>query len=126
MIKVNASISTNKYKTILQSEHTTFLADEPEDLGGTNLGPKPTEMLAGALAGCVAITVRMYADRKEWPLEDVKVEVEFDTESQPGTTIFRKKIEFVGNLTDEQKQRLYMIAGKCPVNKALQQPIVIE
>lgn len=126
MIKVNASISTNKYKTILQSEHTTFLADEPEDLGGTNLGPKPTEMLAGALAGCVAITVRMYADRKEWPLEDVKVEVEFDTESQPGTTIFRKKIEFIGNLTDEQKQRLYMIAGKCPVNKALQQPIVIE
>ena len=126
MIKVNASIGTNKYKTILQSEHTTFLADEPEDLGGTNLGPKPTEMLAGALAGCVAITVRMYADRKEWPLEDVKVEVEFDTESQPGTTIFRKKIEFVGNLTDEQKQRLYMIAGKCPVNKSLQQPIVIE
>lgn len=126
MIKVNASISTNKYKTILQSEHTTFLADEPEDLGGINLGPKPTEMLAGALAGCVAITVRMYADRKEWPLEDVKVEVEFDTEFQPGTTIFRKKIEFVGNLTDEQKQRLYIIAGKCPVNKALQQPIVIE
>lgn len=126
MIKVNASIGTNKYKTILQSKHNTFLADEPEDLGGTNLGPKPTEMLAGALAGCVAITVRMYADRKEWPLEDVKVEVEFDTESQPGTTIFRKKIEFVGNLTDEQKQRLYMIAGKCPVNKALQQPIVIE
>lgn len=103
-----------------------FLADQSEELGGQSLGPKPTEMLAGALAGCIAMTVKMYADRKKWPLDEVLVEVEFDMDTKPGTTIFRKKIEFKGVLTEEQIQRLYVIAGKCPINKALQQPIEME
>lgn len=126
MIKVEASIGKQPYKTIITTPNTTFLADQPEANNGKNLGPKPTEMLAGALASCVAMTVKMYSERKEWELDEVIVEVDYDTETKPGTTIFRKKIEFKGNLTDEQRQRLYVIAGKCPINKALQQTIEME
>ena len=81
--------------------------------------------MAGALAACTTITLRMYADRKEWPLEDIKVDVKIDTETQPGTTLIRKKIELIGDLDDKTKERLLNIAEKCPVNKLLLQPIEI-
>jgi len=125
MSKVNASIKTNTYKTTLITEGQTFIADEPIELGGTDLGPTPKDFLAAALASCTAITVRMYANRKEWPLEDIIVDVSIDTESKPGVTIFNKKIELIGDLDDKTKQRLLQIADKCPVNKILSQPIEI-
>ncbi len=123
MAQVHATINKNKYKTTIQTEGLTFFADEPVDLGGTNLGPNPKELLAGALAACTTITLRMYADRKEWPLEDIKVDVKIDTETQPGTTLIHKKIELIGDLDDKTKERLLNIAEKCPVNKLLLQPI---
>nr|WP_317632888.1 OsmC family protein [uncultured Flavobacterium sp.] len=124
MAKVTANIEKNTYKTILQGDTKTFLADEPADLGGTNLGPTPLELLASSLAACTAITVRMYANRKQWPLEDIVVDVELDTESKPGTTLFKKKIEIIGDeLDDKMRERILNIAEKCPVNKILQQPI---
>lgn len=126
MAKVTATTGNIKYKTIIQGESHTFLADEPVDLGGQNSGPTPAEMLAAALASCTTITVQMYASRKEWPLEEVIVDVEVDYTSEPGTTLFKKEIEFRGALTEEQRTRLYVIAGKCPINKALQQKIVVE
>ncbi|MEG0917833.1 MAG: OsmC family protein [Myroides sp.] len=72
------------------------------------------------------MTVKMYANRSKWLLEDVFVDVEIDTETTPGTTIFTKKVSFTGNLTDEQTQRLHVIAQKCPINKILQNPIVVK
>lgn len=126
MSQVKATIENQNYKTILQTERHTFLADEPQDLGGLDLGPTPEDYLAASLAACTTITVKMYANRKEWQLDEVEVHVTIDAKSEPGITRFKKQIVFKGNLTDEQKQRLYVIADKCPINKALQQNIIIE
>ena len=68
----------------------------------------------------------MYADRKQWPLEEAEVHVEVDYNSEPGVTKFIKQITLKGDLTDEQKKRLLNIAEKCPVNKALKQKIILE
>ncbi|HLV52003.1 MAG TPA: OsmC family protein [Flavobacterium sp.] len=126
MAKVKASSTNQNYKTILQTETQTFLADEPKEVGGQDLGPTPVDLLAASLAACTTITLKMYAGRKEWELEEVEVNVEVDFKTNPGVTIFKKDIFLKGNLTDEQKQRLYVIADKCPVNKALKQTIVME
>ena len=126
MAKVKATIQNQKYKTIFQTERHTFLADEPEDLGGQNTGPTPMELLAASLAGCSSITIKMYSDRKQWPLEEAEVHVEVDYNSEPGVTKFIKQITLKGDLTDEQKKRLLNIAEKCPVNKALKQKIILE
>ena len=126
MAKVKASSTHQNYKTILQTKTQTFLADEPEDLGGSNLGPAPEDFLAASLAACTTITLKMYAQRKEWALDEVTVNVTVDFKTNPGITLFKKDIFLRGNLTDEQKKRLYIIADKCPVNKALKQTIVME
>lgn len=126
MGKVNAKTGIQNYKTVITGTSHTFLADEPTDLGGADLGPNPNEFLAASLASCTTITVRMYADRKKWPLEEVEVTVEVDYKTEPGITRFKKDIILKGDLTEDQKLKLYMIAGKCPVNKALQQNIIIE
>ena len=126
MQKVNAHIGAEKYKTVVKGKDVSFVADQAISEGGANLGPSPKELLAGSLAACVAMTVRMYADRSNWPLDEVLVEVEIDTDTKPGTTIFRKKVDFVGDLSEEQLKRLHLIAQKCPINKLLQNPISIE
>lgn len=119
-------------KTTIQTRDITIIADEPVEDGGTNLGAKPTELLMAALSACAAITARLYADRKGWPLEGVEIDVEwekFRKEDYPAyegesdwVNEFRQHITFKGNLTDEQKKRLLEIAGKCPVHRILSQP----
>ncbi|HLW63568.1 MAG TPA: OsmC family protein [Flavobacterium sp.] len=126
MAKVKATITNQKYKTILQTNSHTFLSDEPKELGGQNLGPTPIDFLASALAACTTITLKMYASRKEWSLEEAEVTVEVDLKSEPGITRFKKNIVLKGNLTEEQKLKLFAIAERCPVNKALKQSIVME
>lgn len=123
---VTAKIGAENYKTIITSLTSEFITDMPEEEGGHNLGPKPKELLAAALAGCVAMTVKMYANRSNWLLDDVFVDVEIDTETTPVTTVFTKKVSFTGNLTDEQTKRLHVIAQKCPIYKILQNPIVVK
>jgi len=126
MTTIQAQIGIQKYKTILKGTSTTFLADEPEDLGGKNMGPNPNELLAASLGACTAITIKMYADRKEWPLTEVEVGVTVDFKSEPGITRFKKDVQLKGDLTDDQKIRLYAIGSRCPIHKALQQTIVVE
>jgi putative redox protein len=96
-----------------------FRVDEPEARGGTDTGPTPTELLAGALAGCTAITIEMYADRKEWELGQVEVSVDYGEPSSAGSPSFQVKIATPADLTDEQRERILVIAGKCPVHKVL-------
>lgn len=105
-------------------EHTV-LVDEPVALGGTDLGPTPFELVASGLAGCTAITLRMYAGRKSWPLEKVKVRVEHEQRPHTATPEgeqrdrFERTIELVGPLDQEQRERLLEIANKCPVHVCL-------
>ena len=94
-----------------------IISDVSPKLGGTDLGMNPHELLESALTACTIITVQMYADRKTWPLQSMKVKVSIDKEG-PESHILRE-ITLMGPLTDEQKARLYEIADKCPIHKLL-------
>ena len=97
----------------------TLVADEPEDKGGADQGPTPMELLATALASCTAITIEMYADRKEWELGELEVAAEYEPDDRGGTEGFTVTIRLPGGLTEEQTQRIRAVAAKCPVHRAL-------
>lgn len=120
---ITATIGRDHYRTEIIASGKTLWADEPEELGGTDVAPAPGEFLMVALASCTAITLRMYADRKQWPVEQIRVEVGF--EKVETKTIFKRDVALYGNLTEEQQQRLLQIANSCPVHKTLIHPIEI-
>jgi putative redox protein len=92
--------------------------DEPAAAGGTDTGPRPTHLLGASLAGCIAITVEMYAQRKDWDVGAVEVDVEMSYEG-PVPSGFEVGLKLPGHLDQEQKRRLLVIATKCPVHKVL-------
>jgi putative redox protein len=95
-----------------------ILIDEPESEGGADSGPSPTRVLGASLAACTAITVEMYAERKGWDLGALEVEVEMDYEG-PVPSEFTVTLRLPGGLAEEQLEGLRVIAGKCPVHRAL-------
>ena len=95
-----------------------LVVDEPADRGGTDTGPRPTQLLASALAGCIAITMEMYAERKDWDLGQLEVDVEVGYEG-PVPTSFEVGLKLPAELDSEQRRRLLVIATKCPVHKVL-------
>lgn len=94
-----------------------LVADEPPASGGGDEGPEPHELLLSALGTCTAMTLRVYARRKEWPLERVTVHVRGSKEND--AFVIERTIEMEGALSDEQRERLREIAEKCPVHKTL-------
>jgi len=126
MQKVSATIHLEHYKTILQSDTNNILADEPLTVGGKDLGFSPDELLASSLAACTAITLRMYADRKKYSLEQIEVTVSVESDKANNMTVMHKTLHFTGNLLPEEIQRLRDIADKCPTHKALLNPIEIK
>ncbi|WP_421780809.1 alpha/beta fold hydrolase [Kiloniella litopenaei] len=121
----------------IKTDHHNWLADEPLTMGGGNQGPDPYEMLLAALGSCTSMTIRMYANHKKWPLDDLDVELSHSREhcqdsaecEQSGQQIdlITRNITLIGEeLTDEQRQRLLQIAGKCPVHKTLENKIVVQ
>ena len=110
-------------------------ADEPKEYGGTGTGPSPYDYLLTALGACTAMTLRMYADRKGWPLKGATVRLAHhrihardceDCESGTGmVTRIDRSLELEGDLTDEQQQRLREIADRCPVHRTLTSEIRI-
>jgi putative redox protein len=95
-----------------------ILVDEPESKGGADSGPSPTRVLGASLAACTAITVEMYAERKGWDLSALEVEVEMGYDG-PVPNEFTVTLRLAGGLTEEQLERLRVVAGKCPVHRAL-------
>lgn len=124
--KVIAKIGKENYRTVVMSDSHHFVADEPLAAGGKDLGPNPGELLNSALASCSAITMKMYADRKGWPLEEVKVEVDFENFRKEGKATFIKSVELKGNLDEEQRAKLLEIGGKCPIHRILTGNIEIK
>ena len=106
------------YEHEIEMREHRLIADEPQDRGGGDQGPKPTELLAAALASCTAITIEMYADRKEWDLGQVEVAVDFTEATADSPAKFDVEIK-TAELDDEQRKRVLVIAGKCPVHKAI-------
>lgn len=98
-----------------------LVVDEPAADGGTDTGPRPTQLLASSLAGCTAITIEVYANRKGWDLPTLEVAVEMRSDPDQKPTHFAVEVNLPDGLDDDQRRRLMVIAGKCPVHKLLQQ-----
>ena len=119
----------NGFTQTVATDAHTWLADEPVSVGGSNLGPDPYEHLLAALGTCTSMTVRMYANRKKWPLTGVKVQLRHYRihgedcakcdQDNPQIDMIDREITFSGNLDDAQKQRLLEIADRCPVHRTL-------
>jgi len=96
----------------------TVVVDEPVAAGGGNIGPAPTRLVAAGLASCVAVTMEMYADRKGWDIGAVEVEVDVEYDHFAPSS-FAVGIRLPPELSDEQRERLLVIASKCPVHKVI-------
>ena len=134
---VSASIGRDRYRTDILARGHGFVVDEPSAVGGTDQGPTPYDLLAAALGSCTAITLRMYADRKEWPLEEVDVLVTQDRVHAEDEVLdpggkprqmdrLKREIALAGDLSDEQRARLLEIADRCPVHRTLEGGIRID
>jgi len=127
MAKISSSIKNELYKVEITSPSgNIIIADEPVELGGKNTGFSPTELLASALAACTSATLRMYADRKGWDLQEVHIDIELEFIPEESKTIIRRTLKFSGDLDEAQKTRLLAIANACPVHKILSNPIEIK
>ena len=117
----------------LQVEASTprnhVVVDEPPENGGSGAGLSPSETLLSALGSCAAMTLMLYAKRKAWPLEGVEIDLSLERPEKPGPgqpQTIRQVIRLTGALDEEQRTRLKEIAGKCPVHRTLEGPLVLE
>jgi uncharacterized OsmC-like protein len=135
MPTVNVSLD-GSFLTTIQAGRHTFLADEPESAGGTDAGPTPYDLLAAALGSCTAMTLHFFARREKLPLEGVRVALEHDRMHAKDCAEcitregyihrFTVRLELLGDLTAEQKEKLLSIARRCPVFKTLTSEIRID
>ena len=111
---------TGVLQTFVTSGPSTIVADVSVAQGGLDLGPDPHELVAAGLAACTSMTLRLYANRKNWNISAMHVEVfsHYDADQTPHER-FERVIAIEGDLTDEQRERLFEIAEKCPIHKLL-------
>ncbi|MHA6697218.1 OsmC family protein [Chryseobacterium sp. A321] len=127
MAKIESSIKNQPYKVEIKTPTgNSIVADEPIDKGGKDLGFSPKELLISALAACTSATVTMYAERKQWDLQEVKLEIELEENTAEKKTVIKRNIELLGNLEEDQRTRLLRVAEACPIHKILTGSIEIE
>lgn len=124
---IEGQIGTQKYLCTIFWRNGKLLMDEPESIGGNDIGPDPFSTFLASLAGCTLSTLRMYIDRKGWDIPELKISLNLyqQTETELETTISRT-ISFSENVSEEQKERLLVIADKCPISKILKNKITIN
>ena len=133
MQKVTVKAQPQPYTVTITNSRHSWIADEPPDKGGSDAGPSPFELLLSSVGACVAITVQMYAGRKGWPLEGVVIDLEHskiqaadcdDCETETGKiSEIKLSLNLEGDLSEEQKERIFQIAGRCPVKRSLEAEI---
>lgn len=119
-----------KYTQVILDGRHELLADEPRSHGGDDRGPSPYELLLASLGACTSMTLRMYADRKGWPLEGVSVDLRHDKihaedcadcdQKEGKIDRIERRVTLTGNLDEEQRERLLEIADRCPVHRTLE------
>jgi putative redox protein len=107
------------YQVSLKSGNHQFLADEPLELQGADTGPDPYSLVLSGLVSCTAITLKMYAARKGWPLENAEVSCRLLKADVAARPEIERLISLKGDLSEEQRERLLQIANACPVHKML-------
>ena len=112
------------YTSNIRVNQHSFIVDEPLEKGGQDIGPAPGDYLCAAVASCKAITLRMYVQRKQWNVDEIKVSVNLvlGTQMSSGNNTFYCQINFKGDLDDEQQKRLLVIANSCPLHRLLSKP----
>jgi uncharacterized OsmC-like protein/pimeloyl-ACP methyl ester carboxylesterase len=130
------NVLEDNFTTSIQTKKHSFIADEPTSVGGDDFGPSPYDFLSAGLAACTVMTLKLYAERKKWDLQEVFVYITYSKKHSDDLNIdvdtptrfdhLQKKLKFIGDLDEKQTQRLKEIASKCPVHKTLQNKIIIE
>ncbi len=133
--RVVARTEVSGFRTEILANGHPLVADEPISVGGSNTGPSPYELLAAALGACTGMTLRMYADRKGWPLEAAEVRLEHEkihcvdcaqaSQGQPKIDHISRELVLEGPLDEDQRRRLLEIADRCPVHRTLHSEIQI-
>lgn len=121
-----AHIGEEKYYVEVHWRNGTLVMDEPESVGGRDLGPDPYTTLLAALAGCTLSTLRMYISRKGWDIPEIRVTLNMQQEKNPLHTTIRREIQLPAGLDEDTRQRLLDIAMKCPVSKILENRITLQ
>lgn len=135
-VAAHLHIVKDNFTTTIQTKNHSLIADEPKDVGGNDFGPSPYEYLNAALAACTTLTLKMYAERKEWDLQEVYAylshsrkhsdDLKLDLDKPKFLDHIDKKLKFVGNLSDEQILRLKEISSRCPVHRTLENQVILE
>lgn len=130
------NLKEDNFTTSIQTQHHSMIADEPASIGGDDFGPSPYEYLSASLVACTAMTLKMYAARKQWDLQEVLVYVSHSRKHSDDLGIelekptfldhMSKKIKLIGALDDKQRHRLKEIASKCPVHKTLAGNVIFD
>jgi putative redox protein len=124
-MKATATRSGSLRQAVRIRDHQLTI-DEPTDKGGEDQGPSPQEILAAALAACTAITMEMYAKRKGWDVGDVEVACDYTPAERGCPTRFNLVMRFPDAMSDEQVERLRVIAAKCPVHRTLEGEVMFD
>jgi uncharacterized OsmC-like protein/fermentation-respiration switch protein FrsA (DUF1100 family) len=134
--RVSVRTAAGAFRTEILARGHALIADEPAAVGGENLGPTPYDLLAAALGACTTMTLRIYADRKKWPLEEAvvrlrhsRIHAEDEEQVEDGDARLdrlERELTLIGPLDDDQRARLLEIAGRCPVHRTLSAGVQIE
>jgi len=115
-----------KYTHDVKVREHRLTADEPADHGGEDQGPSPQELLAASLASCTAITMEMYARRKGWNVDGLEVGCDYNPAERGCPTNFKLVMRMPAHLSEEQVERLRVIAAKCPVHRTLEGEVLFD
>ena len=120
MMRATARRNGGKFQHDIEIRNHEVHADEPEANGGDDTAPSPQELLAASLASCTAITIEMYAERKGWDVSGLEVDCDYTPADRGCPTKFNLVMRLPDHLSDEQVERLSVIAAKCPVHRTLE------